>query len=355
MATLARVNQLPEAYREVASNVLRRSLRLKRGETLTVETWTTGLHFAKEVVLQAKKLGAFPIVTYEDEKSYVRGVRLTPKSALGRMGRHELSLLAGSDAYVFIPGPPISSYYPKITRKEWIDSTGYNASWYAAAKKHKLRGARLTFGYVGNDLARLLGKSRDEIVWHQLNAATVDLAKISIRARELAGLLRGGHDARLLTEGCELKLRLMGEVEIQDGITDEKDIAEGNNICYVPPGYVGKGVKAASADGSLRASPSLTRHGMVEDVEIRFSRGKFAGWSSKSSTPVLKSLEEVLPASARSPNYIMIGLNPLMKFGYGQDRFPAGSITVSMGIGVTVRKGTLYIDGKVFVKEGRLA
>ena len=98
----------------------------------------------------------------------------------------------------------------------------------------------------------------------------------------------------------------------------------------------------------------MTRFGLLEDAELVFRKGKFVRWSSKKSPKVLKALEEVLPEKARVPTYFLIGLNPLMRFGYAQDRFPAGSITVGAGIGGIIRKGTLTAGSKVIVREGKL-
>ena len=117
----------------------------------------------------------------EDEEAYVDGIKNMPKKSLGTMGKHEFNLLAGTDAYVFIPGPPLGAYYSKLTGEERAAGTRYNSSWYEAAEKAKLRGVRFTAGYVGKDVASLVGKKVDQIVTHQLKAILVnsDFASIS--------------------------------------------------------------------------------------------------------------------------------------------------------------------------------
>ena len=346
--------QVQNAYRKVAKKVIAESLRLKPGETITIETWTAGIPFAAEAALEARKLGAFPLVTLEDETKYVEGVRKAPKDSLGKMGKHEYGLLSNSDAYLFIPGPPLAGYYPKITRKEFIDSTSYNGSWYEAAKKSKLRGVRLTSGYVGRDIAGLFGKEKDEVILHQLRAALADFRKIKAKAKRIAPLLRDGVKVSIRTGDSELTAKLKGEIEIQDGVTDEEDLADGNNMAYVPAGYISKDINPSTVNGTIHVSPSVTRFGMLEDLEIVYRKGKFVSWSSKKSPEVVKALEEVLPEKARVPAYFLIGLNPHMKFGYAQDRFPAGSITVGAGIGAIVKGGTLTVGGKTIVREGKL-
>jgi leucyl aminopeptidase (aminopeptidase T) len=341
-------------YAPVARKVLDETIRLKSGETLTIETWTGGLPLARLIALEAKKRGAFPIVTYEDEGNYLEAVRSTPKDALGKMGKHEYGLLANSDAFVFIPGPPVSGYYPRISRKEFVDSTAYNGSWYEAAKKSKLRGARLTYGWVGNDLAKLLGKEKEEILQHQLRAALVDLKKIQSKSKSISNLLVDGAESRVSSEGYDLTFRLKGEMEIQDSVTGSEDVEEGNNMSYVPAGYVSKDIDTASVDGTVHFSSCVTRFGLLKDAIVRIRNGKFVDWRSKSSPDVLKALEEVIPEKGRVPSTVIVGLNPAMKFGYGQDRFPSGSITVLVGFSGIVRKGTLAVGGRAIVRNGRL-
>jgi hypothetical protein len=94
-----------DLYRKVARKILVESLSVKKGESVTVETWNNGLPFARQVVLEARKMGAIPLTIFEDEDTYVEGVHKTPKDVLGKMGKQEYKLLSGTDAYVFIPGP----------------------------------------------------------------------------------------------------------------------------------------------------------------------------------------------------------------------------------------------------------
>jgi leucyl aminopeptidase (aminopeptidase T) len=349
---LAKQNNLEGIYEDVAKKILSDSVHLSPGETLTIETWTTGLPLANLLALEAKRLGAFPLTVCEDEDGYVEGVRSAPKESLGKMGKHEQALLASSDAYVFIPGPPIAGYYPKITRKEYIDSTAYNSSWYDAAKVSRLRGARVTSGYVGKDVAKLLGRKRKEIMRHQLEAALVDPPVLKANAKKVADNFKEGAEVTLHTKESELTFKLKGELEIQDGVVDDQDLQDGNNVAYVPAGYVSKDIDTITVNGAVRLSPSITRYGLLEGVEAVFDKGNFVSWKSKKNPEIIKSLGEVLPEKSRLPAYVMVGINPKMKFGFAQDRFPEGSVTVGVGFAGIARNATLEVDDKVIVKDG---
>jgi len=341
-------------YVKVARKVLSETIGLKKGESLTIETWSNSLPFALTVSLEAKKMGAIPLITYEDADSYAEGIRSTPKDALGVMGKHEFALLSGSDAYVFIPGPPIAAFSKQITRQEYIDSTKYNESWYKAAEKAKLRGARMTFGYVGEDIAGVFGKTPEAVARHQLQAALVDFAKVGRKAKEVAGSLVDGRKVTVKGGGAALTFEWKGELEIQDGRTDGDDISSGNNVSYVPPGFVYKEVDSSSVSGKAKLSPTLTRFGLLEDAALVFEGGKIVQWSSKRSPTVLRSLERAIPEKSRVLYGVTVGINPLMKFGFGQDRFPSGSVSLVCSFAGILRAATLKSGDDTIVKDGSL-
>jgi leucyl aminopeptidase (aminopeptidase T) len=343
-------------YDKVAKKVLSETLHLKKGETLTIESWNNGLPFARRLVVEARRMGAVPVVVFEDESAYVEGVRVSPKDVLGSMGKQEYALLAGSDAYVFIPGPPIGAYSPNLSRQEFVDSTKYNASWYEAAEKAKLRGARLPFGYVGKDYAKLYKKKPEEIVRHQLKAALADFASISAAGRAVGQALQDGERATLLTPGGRLEFELSGDLEVEDGVVDDADVAGGYNMTYVPAGYVSKQVDPASARGTVTLSPSVTRLGLLKDARLEFDGGRLVGWKSKGSAKMLDGLVGAVPQEKRALSTLMVGLNPLMKYENGQDRMVSGAIGLGgFGFMGTVKRGSLSVGGKAVVERGKLS
>ena len=340
---------------EVATKLLNESLRVKKGETITVETWNTGLPLAREVVKQARRLGCIPVMVFEDEGIYSDGVKRSPKDVLGKMGKHEYGLLAATDVYVFIPGPPLGAYYKRITRQEYREATLYNDSWYQAAEKAKLRGVRLSFGYVGKDLAGYLGKSAGEVAKAQLRGMEADFKRIGAKGRKVSEKLRDGAWVTVITGSGELRFRLKGAGAVEDGIVDKNDIASGENVAYLPPGMAEKAVDRTSATGSVRLSPSLTRLGIAESLGLDFAHGRLAGWSSRKPAPIIDEVLKPIKEVDRVLNYITIGLNEKLGYGFGVDRFVAGSIGMSgWGFVGIVRNGTLKIDGSTVVAGGKL-
>jgi leucyl aminopeptidase (aminopeptidase T) len=343
-------------YDQVAKKTLTESLHLGKGETLTIETWGNGLPLAKRLLIEARRLGAIPVLLLEDESTYIESISVTPKDVLGTMGRHEYGLLAGSDAYVFIPGPPIGAYSPKLDRQVVADSTRYNASWYEAAEKAGLRGARLPFGFVGSEYSKLLGKKPEEIARNQLKAALVDLRSIGARGRAIAKQMEDGAVATLHTGKEKVELTLKGEVAVEDGVVDANDVEQGHNMTYIPPGFVSKQVEPTSVAGSLSLSPTITRLGLLKDAALEFKGGKLVKWRSEGSPDMLSELIEGLQPEKRFLSLVTIGINPSMKYDNGQDRMVAGALGVSgFGFSGIIRNGTLSLEGKPLVQKGRLS
>jgi len=344
-----------DLYGKVARKVLTESLALKKGESLTIETWNNGLPFARQVAIEARKMGAIPLMIFEDEDAYVEGVRGTPKDIVGKMGKHESSLLASSDAYVFIPGPVLGSFSHRLPREDVVSSTAYGDSWYKAAAQAKLRGVRLAFGYIGEDAPGVLGKSVDAIVTHQLKAALADNRGIAKKASELSAAFVQGAEVTVKTPSSELTLTLTGVNEVDDGVVDAKDIESENNVHYMPPGYVYAELDPKSVSGKFAFAPTVTRFGLIKDGTIEFKDGQVVAWKSKASSAALGKLASAAPESARQASSVSVGLNPLLKYGYGQNLHSAGVIGIrALGVSFTTNKGSLSVGGKTLVARGSL-
>jgi aminopeptidase len=340
----------------LAKKILHESLHVQKGETVTVETWKTGLELAKRVILEARKIGATTLLLLEDEDVFVESAKSVPKEHLGMMGRHEFSLLSQTDAYVFIPGPPIAAYTKLITQEERSATTAYNQSWYEAAEKARLRGARLSFGYVGSDIAKLYGKTQKEIISHQLKASLADYGKIREQCSRIAANLAEGEEACIISKAGMLNFTLKGDFVIEDGIVDDTDIEEGKNMVYLPPGRVRRHIDPKSVNGKVEVSSVEIYSGIVEGVRLEFKEGVLQSYGAKRNAKLLDALMRKVPIDKRQISFMEVGVNPLMRYGYAQDRFVSGAVTLGLPrLAGVLRTSTLSINDKSIVAEGKIA
>jgi leucyl aminopeptidase (aminopeptidase T) len=342
-------------YKRVAKKVLSETLSVKKGEAVTVETWNSGLEFARSVVIEARAMGCTTVLLLEDEEAYIEGVSRAPKDKIGMMGRNEYGMVEGTDAYVFIPGPLLAVYQTRIRPQLMSSSTKYNESWYNASEKAKLRGARLAFGYIGEEMAGVMGRTVQQVLERQLSAALVDFGGISKSAQKLSSLLADGSEAAIHTDGSRLECSLKRETTIEDGVVSRGDVEDGNNMTYIPPGFVSKSVDPASASGTLSVSKTLTRLGLLEDAVLTFREGRLVRWKSRGSMPMLTELVKAVPEQRRRLTILNVGINPRMGYLFGQDRMAAGSVTVGgFGFMAVIRGADLTVRGRHAVTGGKL-
>jgi leucyl aminopeptidase (aminopeptidase T) len=340
---------------KVAKKVLQETLSVKKGGTVTVESWNNGLDFARVVLAEARAMGCTASMVLEDEQAYIEGVMRSPKNTLGLMGRNEYGMLKGTDAYVFIPGPLLAAYQKRINPQLMSDSLRYNASWYKAAKKANLKGARLTFGYVGEEMARIMGRTVQQVAERQLSAALVNFEQISRSARKVSSSLTDGSEVSVKAGGSRLEATCKGETTIEDGVVSPQDVKAGDNMTYVPPGFVSKGIDPTSASGTLNVSKSVTRLGVLSDAKLTFKEGRLVQWKSNNSMPMLTELVKSVPEQKRRLTILNVGINPRMDYMFGQDRMVAGSVTAGgFGFTAVVRGADLTVDGHELVTAGKL-
>jgi leucyl aminopeptidase (aminopeptidase T) len=298
-------------------------------------------------------MGALPVLLSEDEDSFVEGVRLTPKERIGEMGGHESALLSKTNAYVFIPGPILGGS-AKLSREEVTASTAYNPSWYQAAKKAGLRGVRMTFGYVGPELAMILRKPVTRVAEHQLRACLTDLQKVRQTGLSLSRRLRPRTKATLRAQGETLHFELGAEEALDDGAVSRNDLATGGNMTNVPPGYYAREILASSVNGTVRMYAPVPRIGAIADLRLEFRQGHLVNWESDANQRWLNHLIRVTPLDRRRFGAVVIGLNPALRDGYGQDRLVEGAITFFGMFQGTTCAADLDIGGRAVVRESRL-
>ncbi len=335
----------------VAKKVLTESLRIRPGENVAVESWNTGLDFARTAVLEARRIGATPVLLLEDEDTFVASLRESPTKFAGTMGRHEVALLSRTNGYVFIPGPLLGGS-PRLSRAALSRSTAYNPSWYEAAKKARLRGARMLFGYVGPDLAGILRRPLGQVVEHQLTAALTDFRRVHRTGLALSGRLRAGARLTLTSDGETLSFGLGREEALDDGTVSAGDVTRGENITNIPPGYYAREIAPSTLEGTVCLFAPVPRIGAVADLRLQFKEGRLTRWESDSAQREVNRLVEDTPRDRRTLSALVIGLNPALRRGFGQDRLVEGAVSFFGLLQSTTRGPTLKVGSRTLIRDG---
>ncbi len=344
---------------KVAWQIFSKSLKLKKGSSVTVETWDCNEDLARKVELEAAARGHSVITLYNDTDSFIKSANRLPAGRKVRLGKHEEALLRNTDAYVFIPGPELFYSTTSLNHSRLRSAISYNMEWYRIAKESKLRGVRLGAGYFNSDAAAsILGRTRKSIVDHLLNASLEDPSVLHRRAKLVSSCFRKGGKVTLDSGKFTLLFRTGKEEEIGDGRTDEEDLRSGNNMSDLPGGLYLREI-SGEAEGKI-ACASLTYQGKsTKSVEIEFSKGRVVSFSSKSwEGDAEESMSAYLSKQAnRAPTYLGVGLNSRLKPGYGRDSYSSGAVTLWIGQSAraVLMQPTLHSFGRTVVNRGRLA
>ena len=128
-------------------------------------------------------------------------------------------------------------------------------------------------------------------------------------------------------------------------------------MTYVPAGFIAKGVESSSVSGKVKISASVTRLGLIKDAILEFESGKLSRMEEQEEAKgQTRQLVESAAEDSRTLSMLTIGLNPSIKYGYGQDRLVEGAIGLGLSFryqGV-VQKGSLTVGSTRIVDKGKL-
>jgi len=367
----------PESLRRAfARKVLRNTLRLTRGENLLIETWSGTLPWALGFDVEARILGARPLLWVRDEPSYWRGVSEGPASQLGRMGNHELAALAASDAYVCLYGPEDALREEKLPRAVARRIESNNHEIMRVIQKHGVRTVRWDLGRTSALWARRyavdLGTWRKELI----DATMVDPIELRHDGSRIANRLEHGEEVTIThRNGTRLVLRLdHRRPKLDDGVIDEKAVKAGNMMVVVPTGVVSVTVNEAYAEGTFVSNEMgvLFVHG--QEIPLSTGRWTFRHGAleqfvcAKGGRQFRQELAKLGNPQVRA-GQLSVGLNPRISgipLLFDQSR---GTITLEMGrnaqLGgrsrgphliayLDLTGGNLQIDGVPIVEDGKI-
>ena len=367
----------PEPQRRAfARNLLRNALRLRRGENVLIETWSSTLPWAVTMTEEARALGAQPLLSVQSEEAYWRSLAKDAGGQAGRVGGHAWAALRASDAYVCLYGPMDAvreeALPPSALRR--IEAT--NHEMMRLIQKQGIRCVRWDLGRTHPLWARRHGV--DLATWRRqlIDASMVDPARMHREGVRIAERLRRGRELTIShPNGTDLTLRLARRrPRVDDGIIDEQDVRDGNIMMIVPAGVTSVTLDESCAEGSFVGNATGVLFLPTQAIPLpparwRFRSGSLVGADRGPGAARLLRALAPLRNVRIPPGQISVGLNPRITsipLCFDQER---GTITLEIGRNAhlggktrtphlfayaDLRGGTLEVDGKPLVDRGRL-
>jgi leucyl aminopeptidase (aminopeptidase T) len=321
----------PGTRAKLARSVLVNNLHLRGGERIIIEAWTHTLPWAVAFAREARRLGAQPLVPYEDEKAYWDAVDDNEDAVLGGAPPHEWAALSKSDVYVHFWGPGDRVRLNALPEARANRLFGFNPNWYAAAAKAGVRGARMEIGRIYPTTVRAYGVDEAEWTDQVVRGAMVTPEKLAAAAAPVAKVLRRGEKLRIHDDhGTDLTLGLAHR-PARSQIGRPASYPFGM-LTTLPSGMVRVALDESVADGTIVANRSSYYDDGKEDGGVlRFRRGKLTSASFDHGGKRFKAGFNKGGKGRDRPGIFSIGLNPYLHNTPQVEDTELGAVTVAVG------------------------
>lgn len=357
----------------LARAVLRERLGVRPKENVTIEVYPSSVPWAAGFVREARRLGARPLVHYEDEGAYWDAVARGRAHLIGTPGEHEWALLEKTDVYVYFWGPEDLAHADTLSEATWRALTAFNSKWYEVGRKAGVRGARMSIARATDANARFWGVPASRWRREVLAASTRDLGGLRRDVARLRKLLEGSGRLRLRhSNGTDLTLALVGR-ETHSGLGDVPPEAKTSRFAWmasVPDANVYVTVDESTADGSVVSNRTNSMYGApARGGRFEFENGRLVrGGFTSGGGPFVAAFRGGDAGKAR-PSLVEIGLDPAIRFAPMLEESERGAVTIGIGNNVpyggktssrfasllTVGGADLFLDDRPIVRNGRLA
>jgi len=357
----------------LARSIIRDSLRAQPDEPILISAAPHTLALAEDVALEAFKAGADPAILMDTDKVFYGQFKYLADEHLRKTSAHCLGLLDYVKSYVWLGGTEDPAPMRRVPKSKWAAMFQGEDAHYRKSQKLKPKSVGVALGLVTRPRAKAYGFNF--AAWKKMteSAIAVNYDEMRRTGEGLAAALERPAGARVTAEnGTDLTFRLAGEgrkAHVDDGVIGDEDLAVGNTDTGLPAGNVSIAPIEDSANGTFVADVKIPQVGtLIDGLSWTFQNGRVVEFSAKRNvTSAQINWAEGTGAKEMFAS-LGIGLNRKVVPGFLNSNLARGTVGISIGdnqglggknessygFGSFLAKGTLEIDGRVLVEDGRL-
>jgi aminopeptidase len=363
-------------YEALAQKLVNQCGNIHEGEIVLVSGGVNNLELLEDIVVNVRKLGAFPLLTIGSDRMTRRMYTDVPTKFDTQTPELSLKLLSFVTAMISVDYGQAPGLLADVAPERFVTLGKTNEPVTEMVMKNNIKGVSLGNGLYPTDAqAKQFGITKAElsdIFWKGVNT---DYSKLEATANKLKAVLSSSKEVHITNaNGTDLKLRIENRQALaSDGSLSADDLKKGyaSSQVYLPAGEVYIAPVAGSAEGKVVVDRLFYQDKEVLGITLTFHEGKLVSMTAKSGIAPLKAMYDAAEAGKEDFAYIDFGINPDVKIKPGSkliDWMPAGMVTV--GIGNNVWAGgdnknpfgfpfflpgsTVKVDGKVLVENGVL-
>jgi len=363
---------------QLAARVVSQSAAIKEGDVVLISGRTHDAELMENLAVEARKLGAFPLVSYNSDRLSKRLFFDVPAEYDSQQDALGMALADVVDVNIELGNTTTENLFEGADPARVAARNKAFEPMQQAFTRNNVR-----FIELGNGLyptawrAERLGMSEDalaDLFWKGVN---VDYAQLQARADEVGKALSAGKEVHVThANGTDLTFSIAGRpVMSSDGMLSEADIARGGGAVqqYLPAGEVYTTPAPGSGDGKLVQTRGYFRGQQIDNLTLSFAGGQLTGMTgSGPGYAGFKAEYDAIDDARKSAlGFIDFGINPNIALPEGASVgtwVPAGSVTVGTGgntwaggdnavpysLTVHLPGSTVTVDGKPFVEQGTL-
>ncbi len=357
---------------ELAEQVIKRSLALREGEEIFIDTFQHTIPLAEALAVEASKVGAHAHMMLSTDEVYRRTLSEVPEEYLRQPSALMLEAYNSLSAMTFLGGPQDPAIFEEMPAARMSALNEAEKPFDERFLERKIRGVGIELGQVTPQRAKQYGLDYDAWSKAVQSALGADLKDISKRGQALVDALEGGTTVHVTAKnGTDLQFEIAGrKAHLEDGVVDAEDIKKGNLFASLPAGSVSIAPRETTANGTVVFDKVALWGRVLTDVRWTFQNGRVTKYSVGDNAQIWEDFYGPATGDKDRIAGFTVGLNTKAKpLGVNlTDWFVSGAVGIAIGsndfLGGTNKTGfhwnatllgaTVTLDGREIVREGKI-
>jgi aminopeptidase len=363
-------------YDSIADKMVNHSLRVQPGESIVISGTPAELALLEALSVATSKAGGKPIIQLNIPQANKRAIMETPLKYLEMPSSYDITQMEHVDGFINVGSIQNPALFSDVPEERLAAVRQAAKPFNKAVKVANFRSVSL--GQIGGIPTKKYAEFRNANFTTMLsnfwNAVDTDYNHLDTSARKLIKLMKSNTKVKLTSKsGTDLKFELANDVDprINAGAVDGTSALSGPAQVWLPAGEVYACTNPVSTSGTLVVPSMPFRGATIENLKIKFKKGRMISFSAKKNEKLLKDYFASSNGDYGVLALIDIGLNPssqpmkksdyyswemagVVSLSMGNNNWAGCAVESDAGLSFNLSGTTLKFDNETVVNKGRL-